>query len=145
MTTSRHDDLGMQISVSFAVGLLLYAVAFFLPAVGSYSGWQCARIVSGAFFTLPQTLGNVNALLIALLNPLVVLFVIRELTGRLAGARVFLTVLIIISIGATWVLLFGSEGDDLRIRIGHMLWVGGILLIIAPELTRWKVSGHRAG
>ena len=130
-------------------GCVTFAVAFLLPACrfagkseligfGTYSGWQCAKLslvlaLSSETYHSPLVL----ALLGGLINPLIVLYLAfyRPRFTRLRRAFAWATGTCLI---ATWVFFIVAEFMPL---IGHLLWVLGILMILAGELE----SDHALG
>lgn len=123
-------------------GLTFFAVAFFLPAcqidpagstVNSYSGWQCAlmsislaadiRFVKTPFFFAFMS-GWIN-----LLIPAYVAFSLLSGERRIRRA---LAIAIAICMISTWVFFALLELVPLA---GHFLWVGGIVMILLPEVA----------
>jgi len=132
------------------IGLCLFAVAFFLPAVKdsdrgiSYGGWYCAAI------TLAQSMPWANRgidlngfvrgipfLIDGWVNPLVIIYLAFvalhlanvEFRGSKRVRRVVIYSALICVIDC-WVVMAVC---DLVPLVGHFLWIGGILLMITPE------------
>jgi hypothetical protein len=120
---------------TLSAGFCLYAIAFFLPAVGSMRGWECAWIVSAVALHWPESAGQLVYPVIALLNPLVLFYLVTTLARRLQSRRGILIIAILICVVATASLvLFQQSSSDTKIHIGYVMWTAGILLMIAPEL-----------
>jgi hypothetical protein len=130
------------------VGFLMAAVAFALPAVkgagggpGSdpYSGWLCAVTAATATGGLLRSglspgndaFGSLCLVLSGWVNPLVVIYLLFLFGARFAGARRVTAAAILVCLIATWIFLAIAPMIPL---VGHFLWVGGILLILVPEL-----------
>lgn len=127
-----------SVSVSMALGLVLYVTAFFLPAVSQLAGWQCAWVVASTMFGLPTSRGQLLTTLIGLYNPAIVLLVVSTAVGRWKALRGALSGVILVALAATWTFLFVTEPHP--VAIGHMLWVAGGLLLVAPEISAWRIS-----
>jgi len=126
------------------IGVAVFAVAFLLPAckfvgerselinLGTYSGWKCAEF-SLMLVIIPETYRSplFLAVLGGLVNPMLVLYLVffRPRFGRM---RRFLTWAILACLVATWIFFAMNQFLPL---IGHVLWVAGILMILAGELA----------
>jgi hypothetical protein len=106
------------------------------------SGWQCAVTVSRTFLTLPKEPGALILIAIALVNPAFVGYLLAGFVPRARVARPYLVLLAFVGLACTWFFLF-SNADGFRIRIGHMFWVSGMLLTVAPEVAGWSLSFGR--
>jgi hypothetical protein len=130
------------------VGFLIAAVAFALPAVKSagmgpgaspYLGWVCAVTAATATGGLihnglslgSDALGSLSLVLSGWVNPLVVMYLLFLLGARFVVARRVIAAAILVCLIATWIFLALAPMVPL---VGHFLWVGGIFLILAPEL-----------
>lgn len=121
---------GVSANTALLVGLTIFIIAFFLPAVSEganiLTGYDCARFAIKAqdlvFFS-------------GLINPLIVLYVMLRFPGKLARVRTFIALAILACIGITWYVLAKSK---LHLEIGHAMWIAGILLIIARDLAALK-------
>ena len=127
------------------LGYLLFVAAFFLPAVrqvatpgagtpDTYKGWFCAWI------TIINTLNHQMwlskdflAILSGWINPLLFLYVASLFSRRLRFFRRIVAVLIVLFILGTWVYFYLVPLIPL---IGHVLWIVGILTILAGEVLR---------
>jgi uncharacterized membrane protein len=151
----------MVTSIVRAVGILLFAVAFFLPAVrdahtvtGSGSapmtGWMCATVAGSASAGIlhlfgpgaqgKETAGVICLILSGWVNPLVLLYLLSCISQKFVRIRRVLAVAILICFAATWFFLFKVPMTPL---IGHFLWVAGALMILAGEVVR-SVPPQRA-
>jgi hypothetical protein len=117
----------------FDVGIGIYIVSFFLPAVnaaymGDIVGWQCAWL---AFFSLGEDKSlSPLAIFGALINPIAIAYIVLRIFDRAPKARVRLASAILLFIPITWLSLLMMH---FSIRIGHVAWIVGLLLIIS-----WK-------
>lgn len=127
------------------LGYLIYITAFFLPAVrqvatpgagspDTYKGWFCAWI------TIINTLNrqmwmsrDFLAILSGWINPLLFLYVASLFSRKLRLFRRIVAVLIVLFIVGTWVYFYLVPLIPL---IGHVLWIVGILLVLAGEVLQ---------
>jgi hypothetical protein len=122
------------------VGVGVFAVAFLLPAckfvgerselinLGTYSGWRCAEF-SLMLVTIPETFRStlLLAVLGGLVNPMLLLY-LAFFQPRFGRMRHILTWAILACLVATWIFFAINRFLPL---IGHILWVAGILMILA--------------
>jgi hypothetical protein len=114
-------------TTAFYVGLALYALSFLLPAVNNgfqnIPGWVCAG------FSAPLALGvgATPLFFLGFLNPLAIIYAGLRLYDRAVRVRIALVIAIMICILLTWVFLLILQ---FGIRIGHIAWIAGLLLII---------------
>jgi hypothetical protein len=121
-------------------GYFVFLAAFFLPAVRqagsseSFKGYFCAWI------TLINTLNrgmwrskDFLAILSGWINPLMLIYVASLFSRKLAGLRRVIAVVVLLFILGTWIYFYLQPLIPL---IGHALWIAGILMILANELTR---------
>jgi hypothetical protein len=138
------------------LGYLIYFIAFFLPAcrpagIGStggapdaYQGYFCAWI------TLINTLNkevwlskDFLAILSGWINPLLLFYVAFLFSPRkLRAARRVIALAIALFIVGTWIYFALAALVPL---IGHVLWIAGILLILAGEAASAKPAPIPAG
>lgn len=118
-------------------GLLLFMASFFLPAVGMVGGFECAFL---AIFTTPWQHDDKISSLAAFggwLNPELLLFFCLSILRCGHRLRSVLTIAILFSIPMTWIALYRMNDAGMALyplRIGHFLWIAGILLIVLPDL-----------
>lgn len=136
------------------VGICIFVAAFFLLAVGVTStssniiyGWECAKIAIQATPALfekpdPDMPLYVNPLLAmsGWINPLVLLYVSFCFAPKFFRVRRILAVAILVCMVATWILFILMTLYPL---IGHFLWIGGALLILAPEVLACQRKLHK--
>jgi hypothetical protein len=121
-------------------GYFVFLAAFFLPAVrqvgsaDSFKGYFCAWI------TLVNTLNrgmwrskDFLAILSGWINPLMLIYVASLFSRRLAGLRRLIAIVVLLFILGTWIYFYLRPLIPL---VGHVLWIAGILMILAGELTR---------
>jgi hypothetical protein len=136
--------------ISRGLGLCLYVTAFFLPACSTvatpdggspdvYKGYVCAGI------TLVNSLSremwhshDFLAILSGWINPLLLLYLIFLLIPKFRWPRRIVAGIILLFIVATWVFFHLYPMVPL---IGHVLWILGILLILAGELMGHRKTG----
>jgi hypothetical protein len=127
------------------LGLLVFIAAFFLPACREvatpggdapdvFLGSRCARM------TLVNTFSHeiwhskyFLAVLSGWINPLLLLYLVLLLFPKLFWPRRIVAGAIVAFIAGTWVLFAIIPLVPL---IGHVLWIAGILLILAGEAMR---------
>jgi hypothetical protein len=135
------------------LGYFLFVGAFFLPAVrtvaapgtgapDSYQGSFCAWI------TLLNTLNaqtwhskDFLAILSGWINPLMILYVAFLFSRKLRYARRVIAGLVILYMAGTWVYFYLTPLVPL---IGHVLWILGILMILAPETVSARQAPQAA-
>ena len=149
VTNSRNDSAASSTTASApartaifilqVLGICVFVLAFFLPAVSAgpgnpLKGWECAVITLTAIIRA-ETYQSASflAAISGLLNPLMVLYLVCSLIPRCRFVRRLLTGVILVCMIATWVF-FGLA--HLSPRIGHILWIAGALLILSGELPR---------
>ena len=149
---SRKGDR-MVTRIVRAVGILLFAVAFFLPAVrdahtvtGSgaapMTGWMCATVAGSASAGIlhlfapggqaKETAGILCLILSGWVNPLVLLYLLFCIWRKFVRIRRVLAIAILICFAATAFFLFKAPMIPL---IGHFLWVAGALMILSGEVV----------
>lgn len=119
------------------VGFCVYVAAFFLPAcrevdsLNAFKGYACAWI------TLVNTVSreiwhsvDCLAILSGWINPLLLLYLIFLLIPSFRWPRRIVAMAIVIFIAGTWVFFAHAHLVPL---VGHLLWIVGILLILAGE------------
>jgi hypothetical protein len=135
------------------VGGMIFLVSFLLPAIRiqtsfdfgpeSLRGYQCmewsARLLyhsfrmllphSGAYYMEPWTLGFILGISL-FINPLVLCYLLTNSKWRRRVA-----ILICVLFLETW---FAMSLNHFVPLIGHFLWVAGILLMLAPEVSAWE-------
>lgn len=133
-------------------GMVLFAAAFFMPAVrgtgtgpgnGSMDGWMCATFAGAAtgaiFHVSAATLeeknvpGMIFLILSGWVNPFVMMYLVLCIWPQLVRIRRTIGVAVLVCMAATWVFLAIAQ---MRPLIGHFVWVGGMLMILAGEVTR---------
>ena len=121
----------------FYVGIGIFVVSFFLPAVNGLvdlDGFACAWF---SLFALQDGM-SVSALAFfgGLINPIAIAYVVLRILGRAPRVRSALATTILFFIPITWLSLAPSS---YRIEIGHIAWIAGILLMISwPDLRSFS-------
>ena len=127
------------------LGLLVFIAAFFLPACREVAtpGGDAPDVFLGsrcAWMTLVNTFSHeiwhskyFLAVLSGWINPLLLLYLVLLLFPKLFWPRRIVAGLIVAFIAGTWVLFAIIPLVPL---IGHVLWIAGILLILAGEVMR---------
>jgi hypothetical protein len=118
--------------ILFAMGAAVYAVSFALPAVAdsgdALRGWQCAWI---ALMWIQEGIRGLGWAIFAsgLINPLALAYIMLRVTGRARRLRRGLAILALCLIPLSWVVI----AHGLRPEIGHVAWVAGLLMMMAPD------------
>ena len=118
--------------VTLWAGFGLFVVSFFLPAVDSDLGINCAFMALWVS-TFDSGVGYRLAFFGALINPMVLAYFVLRIRHRLRAVRICLAVAILICIPLTWVSLAYIA---LPVQIGHYVWIAGILLVLWPTRHR---------
>jgi hypothetical protein len=132
------------------IGLVIFVIAFFLPAIqpsdsqggpgsGSQVGWVCAgfALAPSAILLHPAQLlhgaanKDVTLLFSGWVNPLLLIYLLFSIWRRFVWTRRVLAVAILACLASTWIFFVEVKFIPL---IGHYLWVLGILAILAPEV-----------
>lgn len=126
------------------LGAAVYAISFALPAVGisrygndSLRGWECARFALLAFAGPSNASWNFSIPLFAsgLINPLTVAFLALRMLGKRPRSRRALAIVALSFIPLSWYVI----AHDLRVEIGHVAWVAGLLMMMAPEAVGSRI------
>jgi len=129
------------------VGLCLFLVSFFLPALGDMGGFQAAFF--GIVFVRPWQPDDKLVPLAAFgawLNPEVLLLFSLSVFQRCPRVRALLVVTILFSIPMTWIALRRMDHGGVAVYPlgpGHFLWIAGILLIVFAESPAFRFSPAR--
>ena len=132
------------LSVARVLGYFVFLAAFFLPAIRepahpeTYKGAFCAWVTLINSFN-PEFLKSkyLLAILSGWINPLMILYIGFLFSARLRAARRVIAAIIVGFILCTWVFFYLAPMIPL---IGHFLWIAGILMILAGELTSAAAS-----
>jgi hypothetical protein len=131
-----------------ALGAAVYAISFALPAVGissygndSLKGWECARFALLAFAGPSNDSWNFSVPLFAsgLINPLTVAYLVLRMLGKRPRTRRALAIVALSFIPLSWYVI----AHDLRIEVGHVAWVAGLLMMMAPEAVMSRILRSR--
>jgi hypothetical protein len=130
------------------LGLCVFAVGFFLPAVraggpGSeavvFPGWKCASVALTETVALVGKSGvekpSFEVLLVIFsgwINPLVLLLFVLSLWPALLLLRRVLAVIVLLCMAATWTFFAVHKVTPLA---GHFFWIAGALLVAAAAVT----------
>jgi hypothetical protein len=159
MTLRTANEANRWIGLVLRVlGLGVFALAFFLPAVRSGAtgpdavvlpGWKCASIaltetvgLFGKSVAWPPALPVLLVIFSGWINPLIVLVLLSSFVSKLRVVRRILGVLILLCMAATWAFFSMQKVTPL---IGHFLWIGGALLILAPDAIGGERTRPAAG
>jgi len=150
--SSKTSPLSILMAVALYFGTCLFLLSFSLPAVGNLSGLQCAGFAI-KYWPHDDKISSL-ALFGGWLNPQVLLLFFLCVFRVASRLRALLTVTILFSIPLTWIAIhrMNAAGMDMDLKVGHFLWIAGILLIVLPNLplpfafpfTRWLVGGALA-
>ena len=129
------------------VGFCIFVAAFFLPAVrevtkpgasaaDSYQGWFCASITLTNSFSCAVWLSkDFLAVLSGWINPLVLLYLVFLIWPKLVWPRRIAVGAVLAFMVATWIYFVLVPLVPL---IGHVLWIVGVLMILAGEALAAK-------
>jgi|ERR1035437_6858274 hypothetical protein len=151
--STRSATVHRAVLISRVVGFCVYVWAFFLPACREVAtpGGDAPDVFQGsrcAWITLVNTLNpemwhsrNFLAVFSGWVNPLILLYLVFLLFPKFRWPRRILAGAIVVFIAGTWVFfaLF-----PLVPLIGHVLWIAGILLILAGEAFGRERAGSEA-
>jgi hypothetical protein len=128
------------------IGLGVFVLAFFLPAVRAggpaadatvFSGWKCASValtetvaLFGKSVHWPPPLAVLLVVFSGWINPLVVLVLLTGWFAKLRILRRVLGAFILLCMAATWYFFALQKVAPLA---GHWLWIADALLILLPE------------
>ena len=146
---SAAEVLGMIARVAWVVGIVLFVVAFFLPAVsvagtgagsGPEPGYICAMIAiaaTGAVFRTgaldtKDVAGIFTLIPSGWLNPLLLAYLAFLIWPRFVKTRRILAAGVVLCLVSTWAFFAESHMVPLA---GHYLWAAGALLIVAGEVV----------
>jgi hypothetical protein len=128
------------------LGLLIFAIAFFLPAVGltpndndPLIGWRCATIALSMPFS--KDVFDLDMALVTLsgwLNPFLFFYLVFSFFKRLKILRYTFATFVLLSMLATWIFFIRAHYIPL---IGHYLWILGALTVMLPEFFGSKQEG----
>lgn len=132
-------------------GLLLFAIAFAVPAVrvsssdaptNTQPGWVCAMVATAANGSLvhPAAGGpfrseasfSIPLILSGWVNPLFLLALVLSFWSKALTARRVLAALILLCFAASWVFFVHVGMTPL---IGHVIWVLGPALAFVPDFA----------
>jgi hypothetical protein len=121
-------------AVALYFGVCLFLLSFRLPAVGDLNGMQCAGY---AIHYWPHD-DKISPLALfgGWLNPQVLLLFFLSAFRLASPLRAVLAVTILFSIPMTWIAIhrMNAAGMYMDPKVGHFLWIAGILLIVLPNL-----------
>ncbi len=143
------------ISVDLVLGLSLYGTSFFMtavqdgnnPLVGWYCAWVALWLPVESKDWLAQEGFSIRLWIAGLTNLFFLAYLLLRCLRKLPQARAWLVIATLVCIADTWQVL---ASGDLHIKLGHVAWVAGMLVILGPELARWnllleRLRGARAG
>jgi hypothetical protein len=139
-SSRRVETLGNFLaSKGLYVGVGLYLLSFFLPAVvdvgGPMRGWVCAWLSLWAWSLREPSsavplAGSVLAFFGGLINPLAILYAVLRGRNKAHRLRSFLHNAILLCIPFTWLSLLVLH---MGVRVGHVLWITGLLMMTLSE------------
>jgi hypothetical protein len=137
-TSSASTATPRMLRYARVLGYLVFLAAFFLPAVREPGSKDTFRGSFCAWITLINTFNrevwhskDFLAILSGWINPLMLLFVASLFSRRLRLFRRIVAAVVALFILGTWVYFYLASMEPL---IGHVLWIVGILLILAGEV-----------
>jgi hypothetical protein len=124
------------------LGFCIYVAAFFLPACrepiatgvstpDTYKGWFCAFVTLTNTFSGEVWLSkDFLAILSGWINPLILLYLLFLIWPKLVWPRRIAAAAVLAFLVATWIYFVL---EPLVPLVGHVLWIVGILMILAGE------------
>ena len=135
-----------RLQVARYLGIALFAIAFFLPAVGDsaekpFYGWQCAWFTLTLLGTVQDTaFSELLVVFSAAASPIAAIWIVLAFWNKAARIRLWLAPILLAWLLAAQIFLIQASLIPL---VGHYLWTIGILLIAAPELTPLATTAFR--
>jgi hypothetical protein len=142
---ARSAMVSRAVVISRILGFCIYVTAFFLPACRekAFPGGDAPDVFPGykcAWMTLVNSCSAelwhskyFLAILSGWINPLILLYLILLLMPKFIWPRRIVAGTIALFIAGTWILFVMIPLVPL---VGHVLWIAGILLMIAAEALR---------
>jgi len=146
-SSGKSQGRGWVFAICRVVGLGIFAIAFFLPAVKGgapdsegpvFAGWKCASIaltetnaVIGKSVHWPPPIEAVLVAMSGWINPLIVLVLLLSFWRKMRIARMILGAIILACMAATWTFFVLEKVTPL---VGHVLWITGALVILGAEI-----------
>lgn len=133
-TVAKNSSDSVLSTIAPYLGLSLFLTSFFLPAVGNLTGFDCAWFAMISW--KPDDQISRLALFGGWLNPQVLFLFFLSRLRMVPRLRALLTVTILFSIPMTWFAIhrMGEARMAMDLKIGHFLWIFGILLVVFPNL-----------
>jgi hypothetical protein len=129
--SAKNDSVWLML---LWLGAAIYAISFALPAVArsddSMRGWQCAWFALSFDQGFREPLLSFALFASGLINPLTLAYLWIRMNGDGPRVRRVLGIVALSFIPLSW-LVISSAG--LKIEIGHVAWVVGLLLMMSPE------------
>jgi hypothetical protein len=150
----RSPTARWAVLIGRLAGFCVYVWAFFLPACRQvatpggdapevYRGYICAGITLVDSFSREMWHSkDCLAILSGWINPLLLLYLVFLLFPSFRWPRRIVAVAILVFLAGTWVFF---DLYPLVPLVGHVLWVAGILLILAGEAIGRQEASSTAG
>ena len=152
MLSPKASAVSILWAVVLYFGFCLFMLSFSLPAVGTFTGMQCAGYAIH-YWGHDDKISSL-ALFGGWLNPQVLLLFLLSVFRVAPRLRAVLVVTILFSIPMTWIAIhrMDAAGMFMELKAGHFLWVAGILLIVLPSVplvfaflfARWLAAAGAA-
>jgi hypothetical protein len=132
--SSKTSANSVLTAIALYFGVCLYLLSFALPAVGNLTGLECAEFAIESWRQDDKI--SSLALFGGWLNPQVLLLFLLSVFHVAPRLRAVLSVSILFSIAMTWIAIhrMNAAGMFMDLKVGHFLWITGILLIVVPNL-----------
>jgi hypothetical protein len=146
--SAKTSPVSKLMALALYFGICLFLLSFSLPAVGNLTGLECAEFAL-QYWPHDHKISSL-ALFGGWLNPQVLLLFFLSVFRAFSNFRAVLTVTILFSIPMTWIAIhrMNDAGMYMDLKVGHFLWIAGILFIVLPNLplpfafpfTRWLAA-----
>jgi hypothetical protein len=150
--SAKTSPVPILTPVPLYFGICLFLLSFSLPALGNLTGLECAGWAI-KYWPHDDKMSSL-ALFGGWLNPQALLLFFLSISRVFSSLRAVLTITIPFSIPMTWIAIhrMNAAGMYMDLKVGHFLWIAGILFIVLPNLplplafsfTRWLAAAAAA-
>jgi hypothetical protein len=142
MDTDTNSNGAPARPILLGLGAAAYTISFFLPAVADgnnwVTGWFCAWVALAAV-ARPYEWLSLPLFASGLINPLTLGYLALRMLGKRPRVRRGLAIAALSFIPLSWIVI----ASQLRFGPGHVVWVAGLAMVLAPEAIRPGLLGKR--